>query len=528
MPDTQSAQALATALQRGTELLKAGRTDDAAALARTLVDANPRAFEARLYASHAEQQRVRFDAMLEHARHAVALEPGHIGAQYRLMECLIYCGRFDEVLERLARLEATAGDDPRLLCRLAEFYSQGNRHAEARRCYRRAVGLQPGDPGYLFSLAASEIALGELESAEALLDRVIALDPHDYDAYRNRATLRGQSSSRNHIDELERVLAAGPRRSAGEVQLCYALAKEYEDLGEYRKAFAYLKRGADRRRALLSYRVEHDLAVMARIRQVFGAELFRRAPPGHDQAGPVFVLGLPRSGTTLVDRILSSHSCVHSLGEINDFAYALMHVIGAGSGKLELVERAAQVDFHALGRRYCQGTQAYGFEAPLLIDKTPLNYLYIGLIHLALPNARIVHLRRHPMDSCYGMYRTLFRAGYPFSYDLDDLARYYTGYRDLMDHWRAVIPGAFLDLSYEGLVERQADVTRELLAYCGLDWETACLNFHENASPVSTASSAQVRRPVYRDALQRWRRYEHELAPLADRLAEAGVDIDAP
>lgn len=521
-------QPLNAALEQGTALLKAGRAAEAAELAHGLAEAHPQCVDVWLLASHAEQQLVRFDAMLHYVEQAAALAPAHLGVQLRLMECQVYCGRFGAVLERLPILEAGANGNHRLLCKLAEFYSQGNRHAEARRCYQEALSLQPDAPEYLFSLAATEIALGDLVAAESLLDRVIALDPHDYDAYRNRATLRRQTRDRNHIDALQRALGAGVRRPAGEVQLCYALAKEYEDLGDLRTSFVYLKRGADRRRSLLSYRVENDLEVMARVRQVFDADRFRQSSGGSNEPGPIFVMGLPRSGTTLVERILSSHSRVHSLGEINDFAYGLMHLLGAAGSKSELVERSATVDFDALGRRYLDSTRGYGFASPCLIDKTPLNYLYIGLIHLALPHARIVHVNRNPMDSCFGMYRTLFRAGYPFSYDFDDLARYYIAYRELMDHWRAMIPGAFLDLRYEALVDTQEDVSRSLIEYCGLDWERACLDFHQNASPVATASSAQVRRPVYRDALQRWRRYEAELRPLHERLVAAGIQVDAP
>lgn len=527
MPETRPAHELDAALVEGTALLKAGRSADALRLARQLIEAHPRSLEARMFASHAAQLQVRFDEMLGHAQFAVELAPAHLGAQVRLMECQHYCGRFDAVLERLHALEQHAGDEPLLLRKLAEFYSLGNRHADAQRCHRRAVELQPGDPDALFALAATELAMGNIAVAERLLDRVIELDPHDYDAYRNRSTLRRQTAEDNHIKSIHGALATGVRRPAGEAQLCYALAKEYEDLGDYRTAFVYLRRGADARRRLLGYRVESDLVVIDKIREVFDAGLLRAQDGGHDQPGPVFVLGLPRSGTTLVERILSSHSRVDSLGEVNDFALGLMHLVGSPGGKTELVERAARLDFGRLGRRYLASTRAYGFTAPLLIDKTPLNYLYIGLIRLALPGARIVHVQRNPMDSCYGMYRTLFRAGYPFSYDLGDLARYYVAYRQLMDHWHELLPGAVLDVSYERLVDAQEEVSRELLHWCGLEWEPSCLAFHENAAPVSTASSAQVRSPVNREAVQRWRRYAAELNPLAQRLVAAGIDIEA-
>lgn len=515
------------ALDHVRRLLGERRSAEAATAAAELVAAHPESVEAYALASLAEQQLGRFERMLAHAEHALSLAPGDFGRECRVLECRLYCGQAGVVLDRLRELEDAAGGDATRLARIAEYYTHCTRHADALRCYRRALESRPSDPGILFSLSASLIATGELGEAEATLTHVIELDPHDYDAYRNRATLRRWTCEDNHIDEMRLLLHEGVNRPAGEAQLCYALAKEYEDLGDDERAFDYLKRGADRRRGLMAYRVESDLDAIGKIIDVFDAALVGRTSPGCDEPGPVFVIGLPRSGTTLVDRILSSHPAVASLGEINDLAYALMASVAGGGRKLDLIERSAAVDFRALGERYVAATRAYRVDAPYLIDKTPLNYLYVGLIRLAMPAARIVHVERNPMDSCYGMYRTLFRAGYPFSYDFDDLARYYAAYRALMDHWRAVFDAPFLGVRYEALVDDQEGESRRIVDYCGLDWDPACLEFHNNRAPVATASSAQVRRPVYRDALGRWRRYERQLEPLREKLEAAGIRTTA-
>lgn len=464
--------------------------------------------------------------MLEAAERASKADKRDLRARFRLLECRLYCGQIDKVLSSLEELEAAAGNDHRLLGQVGELYTHCADHESALRCYQAAARLQWDNPEYLFALSAAEIAVGKLDAAESHLDGVIALNPHDYDAYRNRATLRRQTKDDNHIAEIEVLLAEGAKTPAGEAQLCYALAKEYEDLGEDERSFDYLKRGADKRRSIMRYNVDSDVAVMERLREVFDAGLMNGGARGYDEPGPVFVMGLPRSGTTLVDRILSSHSLVESLGEINNFAYSLMHTIGQSGEKLELIDLSAEIDFRELGRRYTDSILSFGRTSPLLVDKTPLNYLYIGLIRLALPAARVVHIRRNPMDSCYGMYRTLFRAGYPFSYDFDDLGKYYIAYRQLMEHWTEVAPDAFLDVRYESLVDDQEKVSREIVEYCGLDWEPECLDFHQNTSAVSTASSVQVRRPVYRDAMQRWRRYETQLRPLAEYLGARGISLD--
>jgi len=436
---------------------------------------------------------------------------------------LVRLGRVGEALSRLSALEATAGGDARLLQHLGELYTHCGKPADAARCYRAASDLTPGDARCLYNLAAALIATGDTRQAEQLLDQVIRLDPADHDAWQNRSTLRRQTPAENHVPGLLQAVERA-RLDRDKVALSYALAKEYEDLGEDEASFTWLKRGADGRRGLLSYQVQADVAAMAQIAQAFDQALFDTPAAGCDQTGPIFVLGLPRSGTTLVDRIISSHDAVASLGEINDFALCLMRLAGAVGGKGDLIRKSTQLDPAALGRAYLDSTAGYGSLRPMLIDKTPANFLYIGLIARALPNARIVHLRRNPMDNGYALYKTLFRMGCPYSYDLDDIAAYILSYRRLMEHWRTVLPGRVLDVDYEHLVSDQEAVSRAIIDHCGLDWQDACLDFHTNASPAATASAAQVRQPIYASSVGLWRRHGDRLQPLAVALSAGGVD----
>jgi tetratricopeptide (TPR) repeat protein len=466
-----------------------------------------------------------FAGALAAARAAVGQNGRDPGARLLLVETLIQSGDGDEGGREADRLDADAQHDPLLLQHVARLYTHLNRHDDAARCGRRAVSLAPGNAQYLYNLSTSLIALGLLDEAEAVLDEVIRLAPGDFDAYYNRATLRKQTRERNHIPQLEAAAQGGK----GEVALNYALAKELEDVGEYARSFSRLKRGAGARRRNLSYRVEDDTETMADIAAVFDAQFFDVPRAGHDDARAVFIVGLPRSGTTLVDRILSSHPAVRSLGELSNFAVALVRQAGAGpGGKRDLVRRSATLDFAGLGRAYSGSIDALGGGAARLLDKTPVNFLYLGLIAAALPKAHIIHVRRGAMDVCYAMYKTLFRMAYPFSYDLDDLGRYFAGYDRLMAHWRAVLPGRFLDVDYESLVADQEGTSRRIVDHCGLDWDEACLSFHRNAAPSLTASAAQVRQPLYRSSVGLWRRYESELAPLKDSLARAGVDVEYP
>ncbi len=450
------------------------------------------------------------------------LPPDTARTALQTIQALLKTGDTARALAALESLERDAGDDVNVLQQTGQLYTHTNRHADAARAFARAAVLAPSNPGVLYNLATARIALGELAEAERLLDKVIALNPHDYDAYYNRTTLKRQTRDSNHIAEMERLIAGSLRNAGGVVQLGYALSKELEDTGEHARSFAYLKRGADARRRMLSYKVESDLAAMAEIARVFDADLFSKPRPGHTAAKPIFVLGLPRSGTTLVDRILSSHSRVESRGESTDFALALMATAGEGGGKQGLIQRSAGLDFVQLGAAYAQ---RQGESAHRLIDKTPLNFLYIGLIALALPDAAIVHVRRDPMDVCYAIYKTLFRMAYPFSYDLNDVGRYYLAYRALMAHWEKVLPGRLVTIDYEDLVADQETTSRKLVAAGGLDWEEACLAFESNASPSLTASAAQVRQPIYKSSVGLWRNYARELEPLAAILRCGGVEI---
>jgi tetratricopeptide (TPR) repeat protein len=467
-----------------------------------------------------------FPGALRAARDAATANGAGAEASLFLIEALVHAGGTQEALGKLERLAWDSQNDVLLLQRIAQIYTFLNRHDEALRYNRRAVALAPNNPAAHYNLATALIALGELDEAEKTFDRVIDLAPQDYDAYYNRATLRRQTTERNHVEALRRALNRGDAR--GDVALNYALAKELEDLGDYKDSFQHLTRGAGARRSRLAYRVEDDTATMQEIAGTFDGRFFGTPRPGHVDKRPVFILGLPRSGTTLIDRILSSHPDVQSLGELSNFAVALVRQAGPSGGKRDLVKRCRSLDFAALGEAYSHSIDPISGAAARLIDKTPVNFLYLGLIASALPGATIIHVRRNPMDVCYAMYKTLFRMAYPFSYDLADLGRYYLAYRGLMEHWRSVLPGRFLDVAYEDLVANQADVSRQIVEHCGLAWNTACLSFEKNPGASLTASAAQVRQPIYSSSVGLWRRYATQLQPLYDGISAAGLDPESP
>jgi Flp pilus assembly protein TadD len=462
---------------------------------------------------------------------SLALTPADGRALVHRAHCLHALRRPADAFSAAAAARDAADGDAILLDSLGTFYSFAGDPAQARAAYDRALELAPGHPGILFNRAAVRRFLGELTEAESDLDQAIAKNPADYEAYKTRSDLRTQTADRNHAAELERVLARGINDWRGEVQIRYALAKEYEDLGNYARSWANLTQGAQCRRRHLHYDVAVDVDTVQWIMDAFPAQAAPAA--GCPSAEPIFIVGMPRSGSTLIERILSSHSEVFAAGELHHLAHAILHAVRSRSspakiGRAELVARSATLDFAALGHDYLERTRPMTGRVPRFTDKMPLNYLYCGLIRSALPNARIVHVSRRPMAACYAIHKTLFKDGYPFSYDLEELGRYYAGYRRLMNHWLTSMPESIHQVSYERLVGDPRAEVRRLLDFCGLDWEEACLDFHRDPAPTMTASAAQVRQPLYGTSAQHWRHYEAQLEGLRRQLIEAGLtDVEA-
>jgi tetratricopeptide (TPR) repeat protein len=441
--------------------------------------------------------------------------------------CLQQLRRYPEALELTEKVEAVASPHAEVQTGLGTVYTGCGRHQDANRCYERAVALDPGNALNRLNLAASQRSLGELQAAESSYNKTLELNPSEYEAYLMRASLFRCTVGHNHIAQIRERLDQGVDHWLGEVQLCYALAKEYEDLAQYDAAFAAMKRGADLRRRNTEYDLGADIDNLQRISEVYDAARFQNPPPGYPAADAIFVVGLPRTGTTLVERILSSHSEVCSIGESTNFLVEMMKLAQAAEpGREGLIERSAHVDFRALGENYLASSRTQGATAPRFVDKQPANYLHCGPIHLALPNARIIVMSRGAMDSGLAMYKTLFKSACPFSYNLEELGRYFVAYRKLMGHWHSVLPGKILEVGYETLVSDPENESRRMFEFCGLNWEEQVLKFHDNPAAALTASAAQVRQPVYTSSVGKWRQFESLLEPLKRVLVDAGIPLD--
>ena len=309
------------------------------------------------------------------------------------------------------------------------------------------------------------------------------------------------------------------------------MAKEYEDLGDFEKSMQSLAWAKSKQATEVDYRWQDDAALFDRISTLFDKAFFSGTKSTADACGnsePIFIVGMPRTGTTLVERILASHSEVYAAGELQNFPLQVKRMTSAESPgviNLETLEKSLQLDGAQLGQAYIDSTRPRTGHSAHFIDKLPINFMYLGLIHQALPNAKLVCLRRDPMDTCLSNYRQLFGAKfkyYYYSYDLMDCGRYYLQFDKLMRHWHTVMPGLIHEVQYEELIAEPERLSRELVAFCGLHWEPECLEFHTRQGSVATPSATQVRQPIYNSSVNRWRRYGNTMQPLYELLSSAG------
>lgn len=464
---------------------------------------------------------------LEHLQRAASLNPKSAPYTAYFASALARASRTSEAIQVANIASALPGADTATLLTLGSAYMQCHAFERAHAVFRRAATLAPHAAAARFNFGVTSTFMGKLEQAEAEFEACLDRAPEFWRAYGLRSRLRRQSAQHNHIAQLESLIASHPDSDAAQMELHAALGKEHEDLGDFAKAFEHYRAGkrvgAERR----NYSSAQDQARVDAMIRAFPES--RPQPNGYPSNEPIFVIGMPRSGTTLVERILSSHPDVHSAGELPNFGMQVERLSGVAAADMlspELIDRCHQLDWERLGLRYVDSTRPQTTNKPRFIDKLPHNFLYTGFIANALPQARIICLRRDPMDTCLSNFRELFAENSPFhrySFDLLDIGRFYIQFERMMAHWRKVLPGRVMEIDYETLVAEQESVSRRLLAHCDLPWDDACLRFEQNRGAVATASTVQVREPIYRSSIGRWKEYGALMDPLEQLLNNAGI-----
>ena len=520
-----SKYAIRAALRDGFSELAAGNHDRAAQIGSQLAARYPGESSSWHLSGVVELSRSNIKQATALLERALAIDPSEVPYHLDYARCRLAAGSRNDALNSLDRAVRLGIESPKLLNAIGVLYGMCEDQEKSAPFLERAVKLDP-KPEYLYNLGTAQRMLGDISGAEDSFNRVIASNPLACRTHFLRSGLRKYTPEDHHAEELEQILKDGKVNWRGQVLLHYAAGKEYEDIGNYKASFAHVLAGAQIKRLNTQYAVDKDLRVIDRIIQ----KLDRKVEPGGvSSEEPIFIMGLPRSGTTLVERIVGNHSEVVALGELSIFGLELQAAINKAAnkqlGQLDLIDRSLNVDFRRLGEVYLKKARLRDMKQRKFIDKMPMNYLYCGLINAALPNSKMIVLRRHPMASCYAMFKMNFEGAYPFSYGLEDLGKYYIAFHRLIEHWKRVLGDEIYEIQYEDLIENQESQTRCLIDYCGLDWEDACLDFHENNAASSTASTLQVRQPIYKTSVDLWRNFEQELQPLADTLRRGGIEF---
>lgn len=514
-------------LRQGFELLAAGRFPEASACCQRLLGAKPDLVEAHFLVGLIAIELKQTGTAISAFGSVTKLKDDHGAAWANLARLFMLAGqpaRADGALEKAVRHH---DGNPTVLDLIGSVYGLlGDQH-DAGIWISKAVSKQPKNVPFLINQANNHMFLGQMDKAETVLQSVLEIQPGSPNAHWILSNVR-KATNREHVDVLSHLAEQENRNSRALAFLNYGLGKELEDLEDWDNAFTAFARGAAARRRTIEFDEKSEVAMYEAFAETFTRTWMAEGHSGHDDPSPIFVVGQPRTGTTLVERIITSHSQVHSAGELKQFGTSVRRLCDYREPKRDsakLAALAAAIDCQRLGRAYMAMTTRMRGSRPRFVDKLPPNYLYLPLILKALPNARVIHLTRDPMDACFASFKQLFADAYPHSYDQAEMARHHARYYHLMATWRERFGERFFDISYEATASDLEPNARALLEFLGLPWEDACLEFHKQSAAVTTASAVQVRQPAHTRSIGRWRRYADDLLVMQRTLAEEGVPL---
>ena len=464
------------------------------------------------------------EAAIERYKQALKIKPDSAETHNNLSKALKDAGKLEESVESCRRAIHIKPDYAEAYYNLGTALRDAGQLVEATKSYRQAIHIKPDYAEAYNNLGTTLRDTGHMKEATESYMRAIHIKPDYAAAHRHLSALKKYNKDDAHIHLMESLYSNSNLNNSDRIQLCFALAKANEDIGKHEELFDYLDEGNLLRREELNYTIDQSQRLFSTIKNIFST-----LPPvikaqnsnGKTIKKPVFIVGMPRSGTSLVEQILSSHAETHGAGELyfmNDIASPLLHkyFLEETGGHLKTV---TEDDIHIVRNEYHKSLLTLNVSENIIIDKMPQNFLWIGFIFSAFPEAKIIHLNRDPVATCWSNYKHYYPSkGNGFTYDLNYLAKYYHLYTDLMKFWRHYFPNKIYDLYYENLTRNQEEETRKLLEYCGLDWDEQCLNFHKIKRTVQTASAAQVRQKMYQGSSDEWKKFEKYLQPLINAL----------
>ena len=505
---------------------KAGRLEDAERAYREIFEARPNHIDALRFLAGIVASKDKVEEAELLLRRAIKLAPDFTLAYMDLGTLLSEAHRHAEAISCFERARNLEPSKPRPQFMLASSLAQSGKTFEATDAYRRVIELRPDHAGAWLGLGHNLKTIGHQQEAIEAYRQCIEVRPDNGEVYWSLANLKTYKLTPEDICEMKESLKKDSLSEQSAVNFLFALAKAHEDQGDFDRAWGYYRQGNSRQRDSEHYDPVETEVTNDELVEVFGeAFLKKRSGEGHADPAPIFVLGLPRSGSTLIEQILASHSMVEGTSElpyVGRVATSLNRNRADGINYPFSVRELKAANFDALGREYMERASVHRqLNRPRFIDKMPNNFPSIGFIHMILPNAKIIDARRYPLDATLSCYRQLFAKGQSFVYDLNDIGEYFLQYERMMDHWHQVLPGKALTLQYEDLVLDLESHVRQLLDHCELPFEEACLRFWETDRPVRTASSEQVRQPIFTSSIHRWRNYEQHIGELIEILEPA-------
>jgi tetratricopeptide (TPR) repeat protein len=473
---------------------------------------------------------------------ALALDADRYDAAIELANQYSVARRNGEAATLIAKYEKKLGNSPMYLDLAGTVYTEIGLSQKAWPLYKKANALQPGIDLFQANLATCGVYLGKIEEARVIYQALLKRFPgHRRNHY--QLSRMGKAMDAAHVEQMKQILRTNDDPPSKNIFMYYAIAKELEDLEQWEESFEYYKKAGDAVITVANYNVVEDIKLIDKIIEVCNAEWLEKGgvvkeglaeEGGRSMANgsgktPIFIVGLPRTGTTLTERIVSSHPQVESVGETMFLRMVLRQESGVQSIEdmnPAMAEAVAKKDMGLIAKGYLDRVNYRLGDEPMFIDKLPFNFLFLGFIARAWPDARIIHLRRNPMDACFSMYKQVFTWAYKFSYSLDGLGRYYVAYDRMLNHWRELLEDRLIEVEYESLVADHEGQTRILLDKLGLDFEQACLDFDQNKTPSATASSVQVREKAHTRSVNKWKKFERQLQPLREHLESAGIRIE--
>ena len=510
-------------LEQATRLFAQGQFREAEKQAQSLLQENSRDVNAALLLARIAINARCYDDAEQLLVRITEIAPGFVAAWHDLGSVLKELNRFEEAVKALQ--EAVRLDPANAVTHY--FYGAALAMAAqpeaAIEAYRKAVDLDPDLSGAYLGLGHVLKTVGDQDGGVAAYRRAIELRPDFGEIYYSLSNLKTFKFSDQEIAGMEERVGNNALPIDCQVHFAFSLGKAYEDKADYAAAFRYYELANRRHRETIAYDPVQTEVAHEKIRKAFSLEFFEHQAQmgtGCRDPDPIFILGLPRSGSTLLEQILASHSLVDGTSELPDISMIAQSVTNKAHGRtfpMSMPELTSE-ELTALGKQYLSQTQRHRGSAPFFTDKMPNNFAYVGFIKAILPNAKIIDARRHPMDSCVGCFKQHFAKGQTFTYDLFELGEFYLEYERMMTHWDAVLPGQVLHVEYENVVSDLETQVRRLLEFCGLEFEQSCVNFHETKRAVRTASSEQVRQPIYQGSLATWKRFGSDLDVLREVL----------